>query len=72
MVEEDTEVLEAVVQMAMLRAAAAADTAAVMEEAMEIQGMAEVPRIQDRIRPIPQVHAVDMVRSSLRIYPVHP
>ena len=72
MVEEDTEVLAQAVQMAMLRVAAAADTAAVMEEAMEIQGMEEVLRIQDRTRPIPLVHAVDTVRSSLRTYPVHP
>tara|TARA_B100000073_G_scaffold320664_1_gene300540 strand:- start:488 stop:706 length:219 start_codon:yes stop_codon:yes gene_type:complete len=71
-VEEDTEVLEEEVRMAMRMAAAAADTAAVMEEPMETQHTVEVLRIQDRIRPIPQVHAVDMVRSSLRIYPVHP
>ena len=72
MVEEDTEVLAVVVQMAGLRAAVAEDTAAVMEHTMETQHTVEVPRIQDRTRPIPQVHAVDMVRSSLRIYPVHP
>ena len=67
-VEEGTEVLEAVVQMAMLRAAVAADTAAVMEQVMETQHTVEVPRIQERIRPRLLVHAVDKARSSLRIF----
>ena len=71
-VEEDTEVLAVAVQMAMLTVVAAADTAAVMEQVMETQHMAEVPRIQERIKPRPLVHAVDTVRSSLRIYLAHP
>ena len=54
-------------------AAEVADTAAAMVlPLMEMLLTGEVLRIQDRTRPIPQVHAVDTVRSSLRIYPVHP
>tara|TARA_B100000700_G_C14384770_1_gene552012 strand:- start:202 stop:423 length:222 start_codon:yes stop_codon:yes gene_type:complete len=72
-VEEGTEVLAAAVRRVMRMAAEVADTAAAMVlPLMEMLLTGEVLRIQDRTRPIPQVHAVDTVRSSLRIYPVHP
>ena len=72
-VEERTEALAAVVQRVMRMAAAEEDTVVEMVlKAMEMLLMGEVPRIQDRTRPIPLVRAVDTVRSSLRIYPVHP
>ena len=72
-VEERTEDLAAVVQRVMRMAAAAADTVVEMVlKPMDMLLMGEVQRTPDRTRPIPLVRAVDTVRSSLRIYQVHP
>jgi hypothetical protein len=54
-------------------AAAAVDIAEVKEVTpMVIQLVAAADRrTPDQTKPIPQTHAVDTVRSSLRIYPAH-